>query len=428
MMKKQTKYGIIVFNISNAKGRTDMNIAIAQSGGPTCAINASLVGAFAEALKTPEIDAVFGSINGIEGIINNNLIDLKNFIRSNDDMELLKQTPSTVLGSCRYKLPDSDTDSTVYEQIMNCFRKHDIKAFFYIGGNDSMDTVLKLSAYAEQHGEDVRIIGIPKTIDNDLCATDHTPGFGSAAKYVATTVQEIVCDSSVYSVESVTIIEIMGRHAGWLTASTCVIRANGVNAPHLIYLPEGNFSAARFIEDVKREQAKHKALVIAVSEGIELDDESCRSGVTDNFGHKYLSGVGKQLENLVREKFGCKVRSIELNVMQRCSSHICSKTDIDEAFAIGAAGVRAALAGETGKTMVFKRISDVPYIIDIVSVPASETANKEKFFPKEWITPDGTNVNEHALRYFLPLIQGENVLRMRNGMPEHFKIKEEVLK
>ena len=348
-----------------------MNIAIAQSGGPTCAINASLVGAFAEALKTPDIDAIFGSINGIEGIINNNLIDLKNFIRTNDDMELLKQTPSTVLGSCRYKLPDADTDSEIYEQIMNCFHKHNIRAFFYIGGNDSMDTVMKLSAYAEKHGEDVRIIGIPKTIDNDLCATDHTPGFGSAAKYVATTVQEIVCDSSVYSVESVTIIEIMGRHAGWLTASTCVIRANGVNA---------------------------------------------------------LSGVGKQLENLVREKFGCKVRSIELNVMQRCSSHICSKTDIDEACAIGAAGVRAALAGETGKTMVFKRISDIPYIIDIVSVPASETANKEKFFPKEWITPDGTNVNEHALRYFLPLIQGENVLRMRNGMPEHFKIKEEVLK
>ena len=270
------------------KGKKDMNIAIAQSGGPTCAINSSLVGAFSEALKTPGIDAVFGSINGIEGIIKNNLIDLKNFIRTNDDMELLKQTPSTVLGSCRYKLPDPDTDSTVYEQIMNCLRKHDIHALLYIGGNDSMDTVLKLSDYAQKHNEDVRIIGIPKTIDNDLCVTDHTPGFGSAAKYVATTVQEIVCDSSVYSVESVTIIEIMGRHAGWLTASTCVIRANGVSAPHLIYLPEGNFSTEQFIEDVKREQAKHKALVIAVSEGIELDDDSCRSGMVDNFGHKYL--------------------------------------------------------------------------------------------------------------------------------------------
>ncbi len=405
-----------------------MNIAIAQSGGPTCAINASLVGAFAEALKVPETDAIFGSINGIEGIINDDLIDLKNFIRTNDDMELLKQTPSTVLGSCRYKLPDPVQDNTLYEQILNCFHKHDIKVFLYIGGNDSMDTVMKLSDYAEKAGEEVRIIGVPKTIDNDLCVTDHTPGFGSAAKYVATTVQEIVCDSSVYSVDSVTIIEIMGRHAGWLTASTCVIRANDVNAPHLIYLPEGNFSAEQFIEDVKRERAKHKALVIAVSEGIELDDDDYRSGAVDNFGHKYLSGIGKRLENLVREKFGCKVRSIELNVMQRCSSHICSKTDIDEAVMIGAAGIRAALAGETGKTMVFKRISDIPYIVDVVSVPASETANKEKFFPKEWITPDGTNVTDQALRYFLPLIQGENVLRMRNGMPEHFKIREAVLK
>lgn len=405
-----------------------MNIAIAQSGGPTCAINASLVGAFGEALKTPEIDAVFGSINGIEGIIKDNLIDLKNFIRSNDDMELLKQTPSTVLGSCRYKLPPEDSSSEVYEKIMTCFRKHAIKAFFYIGGNDSMDTVMKLSAYAEKHGEDVRIIGIPKTIDNDLCCTDHTPGFGSAAKYVATTVQEIVCDSSVYSIESVTIIEIMGRHAGWLTASTCVIRANGVDAPHLIYLPEGDFDVERFIDDVKREQAKHKAVIIAVSEGIELKDDSYRSGATDNFGHKYLSGIGKQLENIVRDRIGCKVRSIELNVMQRCSSHICSKTDIDEAVLIGASGVRAALAGETGRMMAFRRISDIPYIADVVSVPASDVANKEKLFPKEWITPGGTNVGDAAFKYFLPLIQGENVLRIRNGMPEHFKIKEEVLR
>ena len=406
-----------------------MNIAIAQSGGPTCAINASLVGAFREALKTPRIDAVFGSVNGIEGIIKDHLIDLKNFIRTNEDMELLRQTPSTVLGSCRYKLPEEDADSeNVYGRITDCFRKHAIEAFFYIGGNDSMDTVKKLSEYTERHGCDVRIIGIPKTIDNDLCATDHTPGFGSAAKYVATTVQEIVCDSLVYSIQSVTIIEIMGRHAGWLAASSCVLRANGINAPHLIYLPEGNFNTEKFIADVKREQAKHMAVIVAVSEGIELDDESCRSGVTDNFGHKYLSGIGKQLENIVRERLGCKVRSIELNVMQRCSSHICSKTDIDEASEIGAAGVRAALSGETGKMMAFRRISDTPYIADIVSVPAAEAANREKKFPAEWITPEGNNVSDAAFNYFLPLIQGESVIRMRNGMPEHFKIKEEVLR
>ncbi len=405
-----------------------MNIAIAQSGGPTCAINASLVGAFAQALKTQEIDAVFGSVNGIEGIIKDNLIDLKNFITSNEDMELLKQTPSTVLGSCRYKLPPVNENEKVYKDIMHCFKKHNIKVFLYIGGNDSMDTVMKLSLYAESHGEDVRIIGIPKTIDNDLCETDHTPGFGSAAKYVATTVQEIVCDSSVYSIESVTIIEIMGRHAGWLTASTCVICANGINAPHLIYLPEDDFDIDKFVEDVRREQAKHKAVVIAVSEGIMTNKDGFRSGVTDNFGHEYLSGIGKQLENVIREKIGCKVRSIELNVMQRCSSHICSETDINESCQIGAAGVEAALSGKTGEMMAFKRISNKPYIVDIISVPAEKVANKERLFPKDWITSDHTNVKKSAVDYFLPLIQGERVIRMKNGMPQHFKIKEEVLK
>ncbi len=405
-----------------------MNIAVAQSGGPTCAINASLVGVFSEALKIAEIDAIFGSINGIEGIINDNLINLKTMIRTNEDIELLKQTPSTVLGSCRYKLPDPDEAGEVYEKIMYCFKKHDIKAFFYIGGNDSMDTVDKLSQYAEKNGSDVKIIGIPKTIDNDLCITDHTPGFGSAAKYVATTVQEIICDSSVYSIESVTIIEIMGRHAGWLTASTCVLRANGEAAPHLIYLPEADFNAEKFLADVKREQAKHKAVIIAVSEGMELGDDEFRSGVTDNFGHKYLSGVGKRLENLVRDKIGCKARSIELNVMQRCSSHICSKTDIDESVSIGAAGVRAALNGESGKMMYFRRISDIPYVVEIDAAPAGEVANKEKMFPKEWITPDGCDVTNSALKYFLPLIQGDMVLEKKNGLPVHFKIREEILR
>lgn len=404
-----------------------MNIAVAQSGGPTCAINASLVGVFEQALKTPEIDAVFGSINGIEGIINDNLIDLKTYINTNDDIELLKQTPSTALGSCRYKLPDVTKDEAVYAKIMDCFKRHDIQAFFYIGGNDSMDTVDKLSAYAAAHGIDIRIVGVPKTIDNDLCVTDHTPGFGSAAKYVATTVQEIMCDSRVYSIQSVTIIEVMGRHAGWLTASTCVLRANGEIAPHLIYLPEGDFDAERFLADVRREMAKHKAVIVAVSEGIQLPDDDAEC-IVDNFGHKYLSGIGKQLENLVRARIGCKVRSIELNVMQRCSSHVCSKTDIDESVAIGAAGVRAALGGETGVMMAFKRISDMPYVSEIVSVPVSEVANAEKPFPKEWITPDGTNVNEQACRYFLPLIQGDITIKKTNGIPRLFKIHEELLR
>ncbi len=401
-----------------------MNIAVAQSGGPTCAINASLVGVFKQALKTPEIDAVFGSINGIEGIINDELVDLKLVIKSNEDMELLRQTPSTVLGSCRFKLPEVSSDALVYEKILTCFEKHRIEAFFYIGGNDSMDTVMKLSAYLKEKGSSVKVIGIPKTIDNDLPVTDHTPGFGSAAKYVAATIQEIIRDSSVYSIESVTIVEVMGRHAGWLTASTCVLRANGEIAPHLIYLPEREFSVESFVEDVRAMQAKHKAVVVAVSEGVEISekDGDFRSGVVDSFGHKYLSGIGKALEQILRERIGCKVRSIELNVMQRCSSHICSKTDIDEAEEIGSRGVLAALNGETGKTMVFKRISDIPYVVTIESTDAANVANQEKFFPDKWINKQGNNVKDSAISYFLPLIQGDVKIAMRNGMPLHFKL------
>ncbi|SDB06881.1 6-phosphofructokinase 1 [Ruminococcaceae bacterium FB2012] len=400
-----------------------MNIAVAQSGGPTCAINASLVGVFKQALQTPEIDAVFGSINGIEGIIKDELIDLKLVIKTNEDMELLRQTPSTVLGSCRYKLPPQEDDSEVYEKILRCFEKHRIEAFFYIGGNDSMDTVVKLSAFLIGRGSKIRVVGIPKTIDNDLPVTDHTPGFGSAAKYVATTVQEIIRDSSVYSIESVTIVEIMGRHAGWLTASTCTLRANDEIAPHLIYLPERKFSVEQFVEDVRAMMAKHKAVIVAVSEGVEIPEENCRSGVVDNFGHEYLSGVGKALENIVRREIGCKVRSIELNVMQRCSSHICSKTDIDEAELIGSKGVIAALDGRTGVTMTFRRLSDIPYVVTIESTPAELVANKEKFFPSAWINEAGNDVTEAAFRYFLPLIQGEIHIEMRNGMPLHFKLK-----
>lgn len=403
-----------------------MNIAVAQSGGPTCAINASLVGVVRQCFKTTEIDAIFGSINGIEGIINDDLVDLKTVIKTNEDMELLCLTPSTVLGSCRYKLPPVEKDESVYETILHCFEKHRIGIFIYIGGNDSMDTVMKLSEYLKAKGSDIRVMGVPKTIDNDLTCTDHTPGFGSAAKYVATSVQEIIRDSSVYSVESVTIVEIMGRHAGWLAGSTCVLRANGEIAPHLIYLPEAEFSRKRFLEDVRREMAKHKAVIVAVSEGVELASEdadgSYQSGVTDNFGHKYLSGIGKCLENIVRSEIGCKVRSIELNVMQRCSSHICSKTDIDEAVAIGAAGLSAALEGETGRVMVFRRISDMPYTVTIESVSADKIANKEKKLPAEWLNPRQNNVRDEAIRYFLPLIQGEVNVKMRNGIPVHFKV------
>lgn len=406
-----------------------MNIAVAQSGGPTCAINASLVGVYRQALKTPEIDSVFGSINGIEGIINDDLIILNSVINSNEDMELLRQTPSTILGSCRYKLPDNSVDETVYRKIIATLDKHRIKKFIYIGGNDSMDTVVKLSSYLREHDRnDICVIGVPKTIDNDLCVTDHTPGFGSAAKYVAASVQEIIRDSRVYSIESVTIIEIMGRHAGWLTASTCMLRANGEIAPHLIYLPEGEFSVKQFVEDVRCQQAKHQAVIVAVSEGVtinpnEVDLSEYQSGATDAFGHTYLSGIGKCLEKIIAKEICCKVRSIELNVMQRCSSHICSKTDIDEAEEIGAKGLISAMNGSSGKMMYYKRLSSVPYVITIEEVDASEVANKEKMFPKKWINENGNNVSEDALKYFLPLIQGEVDIFMRNGMPLHFLLK-----
>lgn len=404
-----------------------MNIAVAQSGGPTCAINASLVGVFRESLKVAEIDAIFGSINGIEGVIQNHLVDLKSIILTNDDIELLRQTPSTVLGSCRYKLPDSSEDEEVYRKIADTLVQRNIGAFIYIGGNDSMDTVNKLSEYFRSANLDIKVIGIPKTIDNDLCITDHTPGFGSAAKYVAVTMNEITRDSIVYSIPSVTIVEIMGRHAGWLTASSAVLHAMGETAPHLVYVPEVKFSIDSFLSDVRQEMAKHKAVIIAVSEGIEVP-EGVQSGVVDNFGHKYLSGIGKYLEDIVRSEIGCKVRSIELNVMQRCSSHLGSRTDIDEAEAIGSAGVRCALEGHTGKVMVFRRVENVPYTVKIETANACEIANREKFLPKDFINSAGNNINNSALDYFLPLIQGEPHLITENGIPKHFAIHEYVLK
>lgn len=403
-----------------------MNIVVAQSGGPTCAINASLLGVFKGAMKSRDIDIVFGSLNGIEGIINDDMIILNDYIRTYMDMEQLRQTPSTLLNSCRYKLPDMSDDKTVYEKIYNTLKNHGIGAFFYIGGNDSMDTVNKISAFLKEIGSNIKVIGIPKTIDNDLTCTDHTPGYGSAAKYVATTVQEIVRDCSVYSINSVTIIEIMGRDTGWLTAASAVLRANGEIAPHLIYLPEARFSVQSFLSDIRRVQQSRRAVVIAVSEGIELDPDDIPSEIknetSDNFGHRYLSGVGKCLENIVRREIKCKVRSIELNIMQRCSSHISSKTDIEEAEQIGTAAVDAALNGLTGRVMVFERVSDNPYTVIINSVDAADVANKVRYFPPEWINAQGNNVTDKAVKYILPLIQGSQDIHYRNGIPMHFRI------
>lgn len=401
------------------------NIAVAQSGGPTAAINASLAGVFSGAVENPDIDEIYGAENGIEGILNDRLCNLRNIIMDEHDKELLMKTPSTILGSCRFKLKSYEEDEESYLKILDTLYKHNIKAFFYIGGNDSMDTVMKLDRYFTARGVDIKVVGVPKTIDNDVTETDHTPGFGSAAKYVATSLQEIIRDSRVYSIPSVTIVEIMGREAGWLAASSCVLRANGEPAPHMIYLPESDFTLEKYLEDVKKAQLKYKAVIVAVSEGVKCETEGYSSELTDAFGHKYLSGIGKYLEKYTQEHIGCKVRSIELNVMQRCSSHIASLTDITEAERIGRAAVKAALyEHKSGVMMIFRRISNNPYRVEIVTADIAKVANQEKKFPREWINPEGNNVTIDALNYFLPLIQGEPVIEYRNGIPVHFRLNQ----
>lgn len=401
------------------------NIAVAQSGGPTAAINASLAGVFSGAEVYPEVDEIFGSENGIEGILNNKLFNLRKIIMDERDKQLLMKTPSTILGSCRFKLKDFEEDEENYRRILDTFKRHNIKAFFYIGGNDSMDTVMKLDRYFKAKGIDIKVVGVPKTIDNDVTETDHTPGFGSAAKYVATSLQEIIRDSRVYSIPSVTIVEIMGREAGWLAASSCVLRANGEPAPHMIYLPESDFSPEKYLEDVRQAQLRYKAVIVAVSEGIRCETGGFSSELTDAFGHKYLSGIGKYLEKYTSEHIGCKVRSIELNVMQRCSSHIASLTDIEEAERIGRAAISAALTEEkSGVMMVFRRISNNPYRVEIVTADIAKVANQEKKFPREWINSEGNNVTIDALNYFLPLIQGEPEIEYRNGIPVHFRLNQ----
>lgn len=408
-----------------------MNIAVAQSGGPTCAINASLAGVFKAGAGSDKIDTVYGSFNGIEGILKDDLVDLSEHLKNDEDIELLKRTPSAVLGSCRHKLPDYSVDCETYERIAETFKRYDIGIFLYIGGNDSMDTVAKLSAYFKEKNRDIKVIGVPKTIDNDLCETDHCPGFGSAAKYVAMTVQEITRDSNVYNLPSVTVIEAMGRHAGWLTAASACIKANGESAPHLIYLPETVFSADKFIEDVKMQMRSQKAVIAVVSEGVKTANgrfaaEEFQSSKTDAFGHAYLSGVGKYLEQLVSDRIGCKVRSIELNVMQRCSSHIASLTDVNESEMIGSAAVDAGLRGETGVMMTYRRVSEAPYECAFGTAPAENTANSEKFFPSEWINADGNGVTQEAIDYVMPLIQGELEPIMKNGMPQHMVIEKQI--
>lgn len=394
------------------------NAIVGQSGGPTAVINASLYGVVYEALNREDVFGnVYGMINGIEGFLHDQLMDMKP-LDTSGELELIKTTPGSYLGSCRYKLPE-DLSDTVYPKLFEKFEKYNIGYFFYIGGNDSMDTVSKLSRYAASINSDICFMGLPKTIDNDLVLTDHTPGFGSAAKYVASTVREIAIDASVYdNKQSVTIVEIMGRHAGWLTAASALARKFENDNPVLIYLPEVAFDQDAFIEKIKSSLETTSNLVVCISEGIHTADGTfiCELGSevgVDTFGHKMLTGSGKYLENLVKERLGVKVRSVELNVSQRCSSAMLSKTDQKEAIASGSFGVTAAIKGETGKMVAFKRQSpltlDADYVLNYATEDVNEICNKEKTVPLEWISEDGSDVTEAFLAYARPLVRG-NVL------------------
>lgn len=399
------------------------NAVVGQSGGPTAVINASLYGTVYEALnREDEIGTVYGMINGIEGFLNDQVMDMAP-LEESKELELIRTTPGSYLGSCRYKLPE-DLNDPVYPQLFARFEAYNIGYFFYIGGNDSMDTVSKLSRYAEKISSDIRVIGIPKTIDNDLVETDHTPGFGSAAKYVASTVREIAVDASVYdNKKSVTIVEIMGRHAGWLTAASALARKFEHDNPVLIYLPETDFDQDAFIEKVRTSLETTPNLVVCISEGIHDNTgtficEYSNDVGTDTFGHKMLTGSGKYLENLVKERLGVKVRSVELNVCQRCSSSMLSKTDQKEGIASGAYGVKAALNGASGKMVAFERLDGDDYQIDYVLKDVNVICNQEKCVPVTWITADGSNVTEDFIRYARPLIQGEVTVPTEDGVPK----------
>lgn len=398
------------------------NVIVGQSGGPTAVINGSLYGVVSESLKQSEkVGTIYGMVNGIEGFLHDHFMDI-GALDATNELELVRTTPGAYLGSCRYKLPE-DLNDPVYPELFKKFEEKNIGYFFYIGGNDSMDTVSKLSRYAAGAGSDIRFIGVPKTIDNDLVETDHTPGYGSAAKYVATVVREIATDATVYdNKQSVTIVEIMGRHAGWLTAASILARKFEGDNPVLVYLPEVAFNQDAFIEKIKENLNTTPNLVVCISEGINdgngtfICEYASDVGV-DNFGHKMLTGSGKYLENLVKEKIGVKVRSIELNVCQRCSCAHLSRVDLDEAVNAGIYAVQVAIAGETGKMITFIRNKSVPYELSYGTADVNIICNKEKPVPAEWIIGEGSDISDDFIDYARPLTQGYVELPTKNGIP-----------
>lgn len=398
------------------------NCFIGQSGGPTTAINASLAGIIAECIDTKQFDHVYGMINGIKGLLEHKYMDLLEKFNTLEKITDLKHSPAMYLGSCRYKLPTYIEDSQTYDLLFQIFEELEITDFYYIGGNDSMDTVAKLSQYAQIIKSPIRFIGIPKTIDNDLMGTDHTPGFGSAAKYVATSMLEVAYDSSIYKLNAVTIVEIMGRNAGWLTAASALARTKYSDAPDLIYLPEVPFVKENFLNDIREVFKKKRSVIIAVSEGIKTEngeflDSDSKYAKRDAFGHILHSGTGKVLETMVYKEFKCKVRSIELNVLQRCAMHIASQVDLDESFEIGRYAVKTSMAGETGVMMVFNRTSNHPYTIECDFKDVLKIANMEQRIPIEWINKEHNDITKELYEYLYPLIQGEVAIAYENGIP-----------
>lgn len=403
------------------------SVLVGQSGGPTAVINASLVGIF-QAAKSRGAEHIYGMLNGIQGLLEDRYVDLYDSITSTMHIELLKRTPSSYLGSCRYKLPEPEQDEGVYKTLFDLFRKLDIGYFFYIGGNDSMDTINKLSFYAEKIGSDIRMIGVPKTIDNDLVGTDHTPGFGSAAKYIAATVKEVIRDGLVYNQRNVTVMELMGRNAGWLTSAATLSKGEDCEGVDMVCLPEVIFDVEEFMERVNELQKKRRSVVIAVSEGVKLADGRYVCELDNNaefidaFGHRSLSGTARYLANHAAKQLGCKTRSIEFSTLQRCAGHITSRVDITEAFQVGGAAVKAAFEGKTGYMVALKRLSDDPYQITTELIKINEVANKEQKVPLEWLTPDKVNVIKEYFTYVRPLIQAELTPIFVDGLPRHMYI------
>lgn len=403
------------------------NVVVGQSGGPTAVINSSLAGVY-ETAKELGAQKVYGMRHGIQGFLERNLMDMSEKIRTDLDLELLKRTPSAFLGSCRYKLPEVEENKEVYEKIFEILNEYEIDAFFYIGGNDSMDTIKKLSAYASAIGSRIRFMGVPKTIDNDLAITDHTPGYGSAAKYIASVTKEIIRDGLVYDVKNVTVIEIMGRNAGWLTGAAALAKCEDCEGVDLLYLPELPFDVETFMAKIGKLLETKKNLVVAVSEGIKTAEGKYVFELTDHteyvdsFGHKQLSGTARYLAALISEKYGCKTRSIELSTLQRCAGHMTSRVDITEAYQVGGSAVKAAFDGETGKVIILKRVSTDPYICTTDIADVGEIANVEKKVPLEWITNDGTYVSDELIHYIKPLIQAELTPVMIKGQPRHIVI------